>query len=94
MTETHRNKENSIIKTDKMIVLELSDDLERTIQQQVIDALIENERVKAKAAKSLGIGRQLIGDWIRVLAIDVNRLTPEKHSQWADESYEKLKQFR
>jgi|GEM_PF-7124961 len=94
MGEKHHKTEEQVIKSDKMRLLELTDELKRSVKEQVVDALVENNRVQSKAADMLGISRQLLNHWIKIMSIDISRLTPEKHSQWADENYEALKQFR
>ncbi|MEL6408393.1 MAG: hypothetical protein AAFR81_28765 [Chloroflexota bacterium] len=79
----HQKSERNL--TDKMLTIELTDKRNRTIEQIIIDALVESRRVKKPAAEAIGISRQVLTNWIRVLKIDVDRITPESHSQWQEE---------
>lgn len=79
MVMEHQNGERKL--TDKMLTLELQDEHSRKIEQIIIDALVEHGRVKKPAAESIGVSRQVLTNWIRMLQIDVDRITPESHSQ-------------
>ena len=86
MVMEHQEQKREL--TDKMRTIELEDEQERTIEQIIIDALVEHRRVRSEAAKSIGISRQLIGRWIKVLNIDFNNIRPKDHSRWQEETEE------